>query len=211
MQLVLLGAPGAGKGTQADFISAKLHIPTISTGNLLREAMKNGSDIGKLVAAKMDGGKLVPDELIINLVKDRVAQDDCKHGVILDGFPRTLAQAKALDKIMQVDAALSIEVCDDEIQHRMQGRRICTQCQTTYHVEDNPPKVDGVCDKCGGTLTIRKDDTKEVVNNRLLVYHKETEPIKTYYRARGILHEVKGQKELRRTTALVFESLGIAL
>lgn len=210
MQLVLLGAPGAGKGTQADFISAKLHIPTISTGNLLRDAMKNGTEIGKLVAAKMDGGKLVPDEMIINLVKERVAQDDCREGVILDGFPRTLEQAKALDAIMHVDAALSIEVCDDEVEQRMQGRRICTQCQTTYHVEDNPPRVDAVCDKCGGELVIRKDDTREVVYKRLLVYHKETEPIKAYYRARGILHEVRGQKELKRTTALVFESLGIS-
>lgn len=209
MQLVLLGAPGAGKGTQADFISAKLHIPTISTGNLLRDAMKNGTAIGKQAAAGMDGGKLVPDDLIISLVQERVAQKDCANGVILDGFPRTLAQAKALDKIMRVDAALSIEVCDDEIGNRMLGRRICEDCQTTYHIEDNPPKVSGVCDKCGGKLVTRKDDTKEVVNNRLLIYHKETEPIKAYYGARGILHEVPGQKELKRTTALVFKSLGI--
>lgn len=210
MKMVLLGAPGAGKGTQADLISAKLHIPTISTGNLLRTAMKNGTEIGEKVKEYMDGGKLVPDALIIDLVRQRVAQDDCKAGVILDGFPRTQAQAVALGEIMDVDVALSIEVNDEEIEHRMAGRRICTKCQATYHVEDNPPKQADICDKCGSPLAIRKDDTQEVVDKRLQIYHRETEPIKKYYRQKGILVEVRGQKALSETTRQVFGALGIS-
>lgn len=211
MKLVILGAPGAGKGTQAGLLADRLGIPTISTGNLLRAAMQQGTDLGKQVKEAMDAGKLVSDELIIQLVKERLGQEDCKDGYLLDGFPRTLAQAKALSGFAKIDGALSIEVSDSEIEHRMEGRRICSQCQATYHVEDNPPKVEGICDKCGGQLVIRKDDTHDVVENRLHIYHEETEPVKEYYRQEGLLLAVRGQKKLADTTQLVFDALGISL
>ena len=211
MKLVILGAPGAGKGTQAGLLADRLGIPTISTGNLLRAAMQQGTELGKQVKEAMDAGKLVSDELIIQLVKERLGQEDCKNGYLLDGFPRTLAQAKALSGFAKIDGALSIEVSDSEIEHRMEGRRICSQCQATYHVEDNPPKVEGICDKCGGQLVIRKDDTHDVVENRLHIYHEETEPVKEYYRQEGLLLAVRGQKKLADTTQLVFEALGISL
>lgn len=211
MKLVILGAPGAGKGTQAGLLADWLGIPTISTGNLLRAAMQQGTDLGKQVKEAMDAGKLVSDELIIQLVKERLGQEDCKDGYLLDGFPRTLAQAKALSGFAKIDGALSIEVSDSEIEHRMEGRRICSKCQATYHVEDNPPKVEGICDKCGGQLVIRKDDTHDVVENRLHIYHEETEPVKEYYRQEGLLLAVRGQKKLADTTQLVFDALGISL
>ncbi|MBM6917164.1 adenylate kinase [Intestinimonas butyriciproducens] len=211
MKLVILGAPGAGKGTQAGLLADRLGIPTISTGNLLRAAMQQGTDLGKQVKEAMDAGKLVSDELIIQLVKERLGQEDCKDGYLLDGFPRTLAQAKALSGFAKIDGALSIEVSDSEIEHRMEGRRICSKCQATYHVEDNPPKVEGICDKCGGQLVIRKDDTHDVVENRLHIYHEETEPVKEYYRQEGLLLAVRGQKKLADTTQLVFDALGISL
>ena len=211
MKLVILGAPGAGKGTQAGLLADRLGIPTISTGNLLRAAMQQGTELGKQVKEAMDAGKLVSDELIIQLVKERLGQEDCKNGYLLDGFPRTLAQAKALSGFAKIDGALSIEVSDSEIEHRMEGRRICSQCQATYHVEDNPPKVEGICDKCGGQLVIRKDDTHDVVENRLPIYHEETEPVKEYYRQEGLLLAVRGQKKLADTTQLVFDALGISL
>lgn len=211
MKLVILGAPGAGKGTQAGLLADRLGIPTISTGNLLRAAMQQGTELGKQVKEAMDAGKLVSDELIIQLVKERLGQEDCKNGYLLDGFPRTLAQAKALSGFAKIDGALSIEVSDSEIEHRMEGRRICSQCQSTYHVEDNPPKVEGICDKCGGQLVIRKDDTHDVVENRLHIYHEETEPVKEYYRQEGLLLAVRGQKKLADTTQLVFDALGISL
>ena len=211
MKLVILGAPGAGKGTQAGLLADRLGIPTISTGNLLRAAMQQGTELGKQVKEAMDAGKLVSDELIIQLVKERLGQEDCKNGYLLDGFPRTLAQAKALSGFEKIDGALSIEVSDSEIEHRMEGRRICSQCQATYHVEDNPPKVEGICDKCGGQLVIRKDDTHDVVENRLHIYHEETEPVKEYYRQEGLLLAVRGQKKLADTTQLVFDALGISL
>ena len=211
MKLVILGAPGAGKGTQAGLIAGRLGIPTISTGNLLRAAMRDGTEVGQKVKGYMDAGKLVPDELMIDLVQERLGQGDCQNGYVLDGFPRTLPQAKALSSFATIDAALSIEVSDEEIEQRMEGRRICTVCQTTYHVNDNPPKVEGVCDKCGGKLAIRKDDTHEVVENRLHIYHEETEPVKEYYRQEGLLLAVRGQKKLADTTSLVFEALGISL
>lgn len=211
MKLVILGAPGAGKGTQAGLLADRLGIPTISTGNLLRAAMQQGTKLGKQVKEAMDAGKLVSDELIIQLVKERLGQEDCKNGYLLDGFPRTLAQAKALSGFAKIDGALSIEVSDSEIEHRMEGRRICSQCQATYHVEDNPPKVEGICDKCGGQLVIRKDDTHDVVENRLHIYHEETEPVKEYYRQEGLLLAVRGQKKLADTTQLVFDALGISL
>ncbi len=211
MKLVSLGAPGAGKGTQAGLLADRLGIPTISTGNLLRAAMQQGTELGKQVKEAMDAGKLVSDELIIQLVKERLGQEDCKNGYLLDGFPRTLAQAKALSGFAKIDGALSIEVSDSEIEHRMEGRRICSKCQATYHVEDNPPKVEGICDKCGGQLVIRKDDTHDVVENRLHIYHEETEPVKEYYRQEGLLLAVRGQKKLADTTQLVFDALGISL
>ena len=211
MKLVILGAPGAGKGTQAGLLADRLGIPTISTGNLLRAAMQQGTELGKQVKEAMDAGKLVSDELIIQLVKERLGQEDCKNGYLLDGFPRTLAQAKALSGFAKIDGALSIEVSDSEIEHRMEGRRICSKCQATYHVEDNPPKVEGVCDKCGGQLVIRKDDTHDVVENRLHIYHEETAPVKEYYRQKGLLLAVRGQKKLANTTQLVFDALGISL
>ena len=211
MRLVILGAPGAGKGTQAGLLADRLGIPTISTGNLLRAAMQQGTELGKQVKEAMDAGKLVSDELIIQLVKERLGQEDCKNGYLLDGFPRTLAQAKALSGFAKIDGALSIEVSDSEIEHRMEGRRICSKCQATYHVEDNPPKVEGICDKCGGQLVIRKDDTHDVVENRLHIYHEETEPVKEYYRQEGLLLAVRGQKKLADTTQLVFDALGISL
>ena len=211
MKLVILGAPGAGKGTQAGLLADRLGIPTISTGNLLRAAMQQGTELGKQVKEAMDAGKLVSDELIIQLVKERLGQEDCKNGYLLDGFPRTLAQAKALSGFAKIDGALSIEVSDSEIEHRMEGRRICSQCQATYHVEDNPPKVEGICDKCGGQLVIRKDDTHDVVENRLHIYHEETEPVTEYYRQEGLLLAVRGQKKLADTTQLVFDALGISL
>ena len=211
MKLVILGAPGAGKGTQAGLLADRLGIPTISTGNLLRAAMQQGTDLGKQVKEAMHAGKLVSDELIIQLVKERLGQEDCKDGYLLDGFPRTLAQAKALSGFAKIDGALSIEVSDSEIEHRMEGRRICSKCQATYHVEDNPPKVEGICDKCGGQLVIRKDDTHDVVENRLHIYHEETEPVKEYYRQEGLLLAVRGQKKLADTTQLVFDALGISL
>lgn len=211
MKLVILGAPGAGKGTQAGLLADRLGIPTISTGNLLRAAMQQGTELGKQVKEAMDAGKLVSDELIIQLVKERLGQEDCKNGYLLDGFPRTLAQAKALSGFAKIDGALSIEVSDSEIEHRMEGRRICSKCQATYHVEDNPPKVEGICDKCGGQLVVRKDDTHDVVENRLHIYHEETEPVKEYYRQEGLLLAVHGQKKLADTTQLVFDALGISL
>lgn len=211
MKLVILGAPGAGKGTQAGLIADRLGIPTISTGNLLRTAMRDGTEVGQKVKSYMDAGKLVPDELMIDLVHERLGQDDCQKGYVLDGFPRTLPQAKALSSFATIDAALSIEVADEEIEQRMEGRRICTSCQATYHVVDNPPRVEGVCDKCGGKLAIRKDDTYEVVESRLHIYHEETEPVKEYYRQEGLLLAVRGQKKLADTTHMVFEALGISL
>lgn len=211
MNLVLLGAPGAGKGTQAEKIQHALNIPILSTGNLLRQAIAAGTELGKQVESIIDGGNLVPDELVFGLVAQRLKEPDCARGVIFDGFPRTIHQAEALDKALQIDAVLSIEVADDVILHRMSGRRTCPNCQASYHVVDNPPKVEGVCDKCGAKLTIRHDDQPETVKSRLAVYHKQTEPIKEYYRAQGKLKTVQGQQKLADTVRLVSEALGVAL
>lgn len=192
MKLILLGAPGAGKGTQSDFIKAALKVPVISTGNLLREAIAQGTDLGKQAKSYMDGGNLVPDELIVGLMKEKLATPECENGAILDGFPRTVGQAEVLETIGGIDVALSLEVPDETIVHRMAGRRTCSKCSTTYHVVDNPPKVEGVCDKCGETLGIRPDDHPDVVNKRLSVYHDQTEPVKHYYEERGKLRSVQG-------------------
>ena len=209
MKLILLGAPGAGKGTQADFIKAALKVPVISTGNLLREAIAQGTELGRQAKSYMDGGKLVPDDLIIGLVKEKLASHDCEQGAIFDGFPRTVAQAEAMESFTDVDAALSIEVPDEAIVHRMAGRRTCPKCHATSHVEGNPPKVEGVCDKCGEKLGIRHDDDPEVVLQRLEVYHAQTEPVKEHYAQLGKLRSVEGIGSVDEIRKRVFDTLGL--
>lgn len=208
MKLILLGAPGAGKGTQAEIISEKYNIPTISTGNIIRAALKNGTEMGLKAKSYIDAGNLVPDEVVIGIVKERLAEDDCQNGYILDGFPRTIPQAEALDNMgFDIDAALSIEVADEEIVKRMSGRRVCEKCGASYHTEYKKPKTEGCCNFCDGKLVIRKDDEPETVKNRLNVYHSETEPLKDYYRNCGKLLIVEGQEEVKDTTRLVLAAL----
>ena len=208
MKLILLGAPGAGKGTQAEIISEKYNIPTISTGNIIRAALKNGTEMGLKAKSYIDAGELVPDEVVIGIIRERLAEDDCAEGFILDGFPRTIPQAQALDTMgIAVDAALSIEVVDEEIVKRMSGRRVCEACGASYHTIFKKPAKEGVCNACGGNLVIRKDDEPETVLNRLSVYHEQTEPLKDYYKAAGKLITVEGQEELADTTALVLSAL----
>jgi len=209
MKLILLGAPGAGKGTQAEKISERYNIPQISTGNIIREAMKSGSRMGKKVKAYMDKGELVPDDVVIDIVKKRVKEKDCKNGYILDGFPRTIPQAEALEKKLKVDvdAVLEIEVQDSEIVERLSGRRVCEQCGSPYHTVYKQPKTEGVCDNCSGTLIQRKDDTVETVQERLRVYHMQTEPLIAYYKKSGKLIQIQGQDSVEKTTALVFKAL----
>lgn len=208
MKLVLLGAPGAGKGTQAEIISEKHNIPTISTGNIIRAALKNGTEMGLKAKAYIDSGRLVPDDVVIGIVKERLAEDDCQNGFILDGFPRTIPQAQALDDMnIIIDTALSIEVSDREIVKRMSGRRVCEKCGASYHIEFKKPQKDGLCDGCGGALAIRKDDEPDTVLDRLDIYHKQTEPLKNYYKEQGKLIIVKGQKEVKDTTKAVLEAL----
>jgi len=208
MKLILLGAPGAGKGTQAEILSREYNIPTISTGNILRAAMKNGTPVGLKAKAFVEAGQLVPDEVIIGIIEERLAQDDCANGYILDGVPRTIPQAEAMEaKGIAVDCALSIEVADQTIIDRMSGRRTCKNCSQTFHVLFNPPKQEGVCDFCGGELSIRKDDAPETVKNRLDVYHKETEPLKAFYEQRGKLISVEGQPTIEATTAAIRKAL----
>lgn len=210
MKLILLGAPGAGKGTQAELISKKLDIPTISTGNILRAAMKNETPVGLKAKEYMDKGALVPDDVIVGIVRERLAEDDCQKGFILDGMPRTIAQAEALENAgIDIDAALSLEVPDEVIEKRMTGRRACPECGATYHVEANPPHVEGVCDECGGKLTVRKDDKPETVKNRLKVYHAETEPLIDFYKSRGKVRAVSGEGSLEDIAKNVFAALGI--
>ena len=210
MNLILLGAPGAGKGTQAELLVKKLSIPAISTGNMLREAIANGTDLGKKAKEYMDEGNLVPDDLILGIVAERVSRPDCARGFILDGVPRTLAQAEALeDRGVKIDHVISIEVDDSEIERRMTGRRVCAKCGASYHVSANPPKVEGVCDDCGGELTIRKDDAPETVKARLATFHKETEPLKDFYAERGLLRTVDNQPTIELTTAEIKKALGI--
>lgn len=209
MRLILLGAPGAGKGTQAEFITRVLSIPSISTGNLLREAIKNETELGKKAKEYMDAGALVPDDVVIGMVRERLAQDDCKNGCIFDGFPRTVAQAEALDKILDVTCALSIEVPDEAIEERMSGRRVCLKCGATYHVKSNPPEREGVCTKCGDALVIRPDDKAEVVRDRLKTYHTQTEPVKGYYAAQGKLKTVDGTGSVSEITGRISAVLGI--
>ena len=209
MNLILLGAPGAGKGTQAELLTEKLGIPAISTGNMLREAMANGSELGKQVKTHMDAGQLVPDELVLSLVADRVKQADCENGYILDGVPRTLVQAQALDaKGVRIDHVISLEIDDDVIAGRMSGRRTCTGCGATYHISANPPKQEGVCDLCGHELTIRKDDAPETVRNRLKIYHASTEVLKDYYAAQNKLRLINGNQSIENANEEILRAIG---
>ena len=209
MNLILLGAPGAGKGTQAELLLEKLSIPAISTGNMLREAMANGTELGKKVKDYMDGGLLVPDELIMGIVADRVAQPDCAKGFILDGVPRTLAQAEALEAAgVRIDHVVSIEVDDGLIEGRMTGRRVCSKCGASYHIVANPSKVEGICDLCGGELITRKDDVPETVRKRLQVYHSTTEVLKDFYGKLGRLRLVNGDQSIEGANEDILKAIG---
>lgn len=209
MNLILLGAPGAGKGTQAELLVHKLSIPAISTGNMLREAIAEGTELGMKAKSYMDGGNLVPDELILGIVADRVAQPDCAGGFILDGVPRTLAQAEALEtKGIKIDYVVDIEVPDSEIEGRMTGRRVCGRCGASYHIVAHPPKIDGICDECGGELVIRKDDAPETVRNRLKVYHSTTEVLKDFYGKLGRLVKVDGCQSIEKANEDILAAIG---
>ena len=208
MNLILLGAPGAGKGTQAEKIVERFNIPAISTGNIIRAALKNGTEMGLKAKAYMDAGSLVPDEVVIGIIKDRLKEDDCKGGFILDGFPRTIPQAQALEDMgIIIDKVVDIEVPDETITARLSGRRVCSKCANSYHLLYKKPKVDGVCDACGGELVQRKDDAPETVQARLKEYHEMTEPLKDFYENLGKLVIVEGQEEVDDTTKLVFAAL----
>ena len=208
MNLILLGAPGAGKGTQAEVICEHLHIPAVSTGNMMREALKNGTEMGLRAKSYMEEGKLVPDEVVIGIIKDRLQQDDCKGGFILDGFPRTIPQAEALDKMgIVIDKVIDIEVPDEKIVERMSGRRVCESCGASYHLLYKKPEKEGVCGKCGGALVQRKDDHPDTVKERLKVYHEQTEPLKAYYEKQGKLAVVEGQEDVADTSRLTLEAL----
>ena len=209
MKLILLGAPGAGKGTQAEILCRELGIPTISTGNILRAAVKNETPTGMKAKAFMDAGQLVPDEVIIGIITERLAEADCANGYILDGVPRTIAQAEALEKAGVIfDSVVSIEISDEAIMERMGGRRVCEGCGASYHVVAVPPKQEGVCDKCGKKLIQRKDDAPETVKSRLEVYHKETEPLKAFYEQRGLLKTVENQSTVEATSQAILRVLG---
>lgn len=209
IKLILLGAPGAGKGTQAEIISKKLSIPAISTGNMIREAIAAGTEMGKNAKEFIDSGALVPDEVVIGIIKDRLGADDCANGFILDGFPRTVPQAQALDVMgVEITDVLSIEVADEKIIERMGGRRVCKKCGASYHIVFNPSENGEFC-SCGEELTIRSDDAPEVVAKRLDTYHTMTEPLKDFYEKKGILKLVYGQEKLEDTTALTMAALGI--
>ena len=207
MNIIMLGAPGAGKGTQAENICEKYNLPAISTGNIIRAALKSGSEAGKRLREYTDAGKLVPDEVVIDIVRDRIAQPDCANGFVLDGFPRTIPQAEALDAMgVQIDKVIEIDVPDERIVARMSGRRTCA-CGATYHLEYKKPKVEGICNYCGGTLGQRKDDLPETVLERLRIYHEQTEPLKDYYAKQGKLRTVEGQEEVADTTRLTFAAV----
>ena len=213
MKIIMLGAPGAGKGTQADKICAKYNIPHISTGDIFRANIKNNTELGQRAKSYMDKGELVPDELVVDLVVDRIKADDCTNGYVLDGFPRTIPQAEALDAALaaindKVDYAINVEVPDENIINRMSGRRACVACGATYHIVHIPTKVDGVCDKCGAELILRDDDKPETVKNRLNVYHEQTQPLIDYYTAKNVLHEVDGTKAMEDVFSSIVSILG---
>ena len=208
MKLILLGAPGAGKGTQAEVICNALNIPAISTGNIIREALRLGTEMGLKAKSFMDAGQLVPDDVVIGIIKERLAKDDCANGFILYCFPRKKAQAEALDAMgIIIDKVVDIEVPDEKIAARMSGRRVCKDCGASYHLEYKAPKSEGVCDACGGELVQRKDDAPETVLDRLAVYHEQTEPLKDFYSKKGILRIVEGQEEIADTSALTLKAL----
>ena len=210
MKLILMGPPGAGKGTQGEILEKKLGISTISTGLMLRTAIKEKAEVGKLAEQYINDGKLVPDEVMVEIVKQRLSQPDCEKGFILDGFPRTTAQAKALDDAgVEIDKVLLLEVDDEKIVKRLSSRRECSKCGAPYNIVSKKPAVDGICDSCGGELIQRKDDVPETIQNRLNVYHEQTEPIKNYYEEKGILAVAKGEEELKDTTANVAKALGL--
>jgi adenylate kinase len=208
MNLILLGAPGAGKGTQAEIISEKYSIPAVSTGNILREAVRNGTPLGLEAKSYMDAGGLVPDKVIISIIKERLQEEDCKSGFILDGMPRTVAQAESLDEMgVIIDKVIDIEVGDEDIIKRLSGRRVCPDCGASYHVLYKPPVEEGVCGKCGAGLVIRRDDHLDTIKDRLDTYHAQTEPLKEYYSKKGKLFVVEGQEEVKDTTKLTLEAL----
>jgi adenylate kinase len=210
MNLILLGAPGAGKGTQAEIISARCGIPAISTGNILRAAVKNGTEMGRKAKSYMDAGGLVPDDVIIGIVKERLTEPDCAKGFILDGVPRTIAQAEAIERMgIRIDKVIELAVADEVITERMSGRRVCESCGASYHVVNKPSKAEGVCDVCGGKLVVRKDDRPETVKDRLKAYHEQTEPLVAFYRERGKLTVVENQPTLEASTAAVMAALGV--
>lgn len=210
MNIIFFGAPGAGKGTQAEIVSKKLNIPTISTGAIIREAIKAETPMGKSAKSSIEKGALVPDEVVIGIIKDRLAEDDCKNGFILDGFPRTIPQAEALERMgVEIDAVLELSVSDDEIVTRMSGRRVCPVCAATYHTKFNPSTAGEKCEKCGSELSVRKDDAPEVVKSRLAVYHDETEPLKEFYAKRGLVKTVDGIGTISEISEHTLKALGI--
>ncbi|MBP5236459.1 MAG: adenylate kinase [Clostridia bacterium] len=209
MNLIFLGAPGAGKGTQAEIVSERFGIPAISTGAIIREAIKTKTPMGIAAREYTDVGALVPDDIVIGIIKERLQQDDCNNGFILDGFPRTVPQAEALEKMgVIIDIVVSIEVADEDIVKRMSGRRVCDSCGASYHVVYKPSKDGENCEKCGNKLSVRRDDMPEVVLSRLATYHEQTEPLKDFYASRGVLKIVQGQEELADTTRLTAEAIG---
>ena len=210
MRLILLGAPGAGKGTQAEILSKELNIPTISTGNILRAAIRDGTGIGLKAKEYIEAGALVPDEVIIGIIRERLAESDCAAGYILDGVPRTVPQAEAMEQMgVEIDTALSIEVDDETIVRRMSGRRTCKKCSASYHIIHNPSKIENICDACGSELIMRVDDAPETVLHRLQTYHRDTEPLKDFYKSRGKLISVENQPTIDGTTAVIKKALGI--
>ena len=209
MKLLFLGAPGAGKGTQAEIVSEKVKIPIIGTGNIIREAIASGSELGKQFKSYTEAGKLVPDELVVSMVKDRISRDDCKNGYILDGFPRTVNQAEKFAEMGEkVDAVILLDVTDEEIIDRMTGRRVCEACGTPFHIKHKPPKVEGVCDLCGKKLVVRKDDAPETVVERLKVYHAETEPLVSYYTEHGTVNKIDATMPLEKVTEEILKVIG---
>ncbi len=208
MNIIFLGAPGAGKGTQAEIVSERFGLPTVSTGNIIRAALKDGTPMGLKAKSFIEAGQLVPDEVVIGIIRDRLSQDDCAKGFILDGFPRTIPQAEALDEMgVVIDRVIDIEVADEAIARRMSGRRVCKNCGSSYHLDYKKPKAEGVCDVCGGELIRRKDDAPETVLERLKIYHQETEPLKAYYEKQGKLFIVEGQEDVKDTTALTLKAM----
>ena len=212
LKMIFLGAPGAGKGTQSDIVAERYGIPTLSTGVMIREAIKNNTEMGLAAKAYTEKGALVPDEVVIGIIGERLNKEDCQNGFILDGFPRTVPQAEALDKMgVEINCVVSLEVKDEKIVERMSGRRVCAKCGASYHILYNPSNDGESCDKCGEKLSIRKDDAPEVVLDRLTVYHNQTEPLKDFYGKKGVLVLVEGQEEVKDTTALTLQAIENAI